>query len=335
MLNQSTFYYKLLRKYVTIFGSMFNDITLIRYNKNDDEEYQRIRVPIIYAPKEKYVTRWESDPDLLRDTQTILPRLSFEITGITYDASRKQNSLLRVAKGDTASRVNSAYMGVPYDINFQLNMYARNIDDAAQIAEQILPYFNPDYTVTITPIPELSFLKDIPIIQNSVVQNVQYEVNYDSVRYVYWTFTYTLKAYFFGPYTKPKIIRKAISNIFNDPSLVLGYTVKINTGTGNGNFKISDTIYQGENYQSATAFGTVIEWRPNNDKLIISGVQGNFKVNNTIHATSTNAVYNIASFDSSPIKLAQITVEPDPLEAEPEDDYGFTTTITEWPDTEN
>lgn len=335
MLNQSPFYYKLLRKYVTIFGSMFNDITLIRYNKSDDSEYQRIRVPIIYAPKEKYVTRWESDPDLLRDTQTVLPRLSFEITGITYDATRKQNSLLRVAKGDTASRVNSAYMGVPYDINFQLNLYARNIDDAAQIAEQILPYFNPDYTVTINPIPELSFLKDIPIIQNSVVQNVQYEVNYDTVRYVYWTFNYTLKGYFFGPYSKPKIIRKAIANIFNDPSLTLGYTVKINTGTGNGTFKINDTIYQGDNYQTATAFGTVIEWRPDNDKLIISGVQGNFRVNNTIHATSTNAVYNIASFDSTPIKLASVVVEPDPIDAEPEDDFGFTTTITEWPDTEN
>lgn len=334
MLNQSPFYYKLLRKYVTIFGSMFNDITLIRYNKSDDSEYQRIRVPIIYAPKEKYVTRWESDPDLLRDTQTVLPRLSFEITGITYDATRKQNSLLRVAKGDTASRVNSAYMGVPYDINFQLNLYARNIDDAAQIAEQILPYFNPDYTVTINPIPELSFLKDIPIIQNSVVQNVQYEVNYDTVRYVYWTFNYTLKAYFFGPYSKPKIIRKAIANIFNDPSLTLGYTVKINTGTGNGTFKINDTIYQGDNYQTATAFGTVIEWRPDNDKLIISGVQGNFRVNNTIHATSTNAVYNIASFDSSPIKLASVVVEPDPIDAEPEeDDFGFTVDIKEFPET--
>jgi hypothetical protein len=334
MLNTSPFYYKLLRKYVTIFGSLFNNITLVRYNKADDTEFQRIKIPIIYAPKEKYVTRWESDPDLLRDTQTVLPRLSFEITGVTYDANRKQNSLLRVAKGDTASRTTSAYMGVPYDINFQLNLYARNIDDAAQIVEQILPYFNPDYTVTINPIPELGFLKDIPIIQNSVVQNVQYETNYDTVRYVYWTFNYTLKGYFFGPYTKPKIIRKAIANIFNDPTLTLGYTVKINTGTGNGTFKITDTIYQGDNYQTATAFGTVIEWRPDNDKLIISGVQGNFKVNTTIRASSTNAVYNIASFDSSPIKLTQITVEPDPINAEPESDYGFTTTITEWPYTE-
>ncbi|NBP99856.1 MAG: hypothetical protein EBU44_00855 [Proteobacteria bacterium] len=92
--------------------------------------------------------------------------------------------------------------------------------------------------------------------------------------------------------------------------------------------KYLSNLFKGLNHELS------VNYKPNNDKLIISGVQGNFKVNNTIHATSTNAVYNIASFDSSPIKLAQITVEPDPINAEPEDDYGFTTTITEWPYTE-
>lgn len=332
MLNTSPFYYKLLRKYVVIFGNLFNNITLVRYNKSDDSEYQRIKVPIIYAPKEKFVTRWESDPDLLRDTQTVLPRLSFEITGISYDASRKQNSLLRVAKGDNASRVSSSYMGVPYDINFQLNLYARNIDDAAQIAEQILPYFNPDYTLTITPIPELGFMKDIPIIQNSVVQNVQYEVNYDTVRYVYWTFNYTIKGYFFGPISKPKIIRKSIANIFNDPSLVRGNVIRVNTDIGNnGTFQIGDTLYQGSNYQTATAYGFVNEWNKENQRLVIGGAQGNFNVNSTIRALSTNATYNIASFDASPLKLVKITVEPDPIDAEPEDDFGYSTTIQEYP----
>lgn len=334
MLQNQHFYYRLLRKYVIIFGNMFNDITFKRYD-NQNKEVSRIKVPIIYSPKDKMVTRLKSDPDLLRELQTILPRLAFEVSDIQIDMARKQNSLLRMAKGDNASRVASSYMGVPYDLNFELSLYAKNIDDGAQIAEQILPYFNPDYTLTITPVAELGFLKDIPIILNSVQQNVEYEGGFDSVRYVYWTFSFTVKGYFFGPVSKPKIIRKSIANIFNDPSLVRGYVTKINVGSGNGNFMLSDTVYSGDNYDTAKAYGIVEHWNPETDKLTLTGVQGNFNVNNTIRAVSTNAAYQIASFDATPIKLAQITVEPDPIDAEPEDDFGYTVNITEWPNTEN
>lgn len=308
---------------------MFNELNFLKYNRNNTE-LSRIKVPLIYSPKDKMVTRYLSDPDLLKDTQNILPRLSFEITNVAYDPSRKQNSLLRSAQGDSASRVSSAFMGVPYDISFELNVYAKNIDDGNQIIEQILPYFNPDYTITMTPVAELSFLKDIPIILNDVSQNVQYEGNYDSVRYVNWVLTFTIKGYFFGPISKPKIIRKSIANIFNDPSLVRGYTTKINLGTGNGTFKISDTVYQGSNYETSTAYGTVIEYRSDVDKLVLSGVQGTFQANSTIRAASSNAVYQIASFDASPLKLAKITVEPNPIDAEPGDDFGYSTTIEEW-----
>lgn len=313
---------------------MFNNITFIRYQK-DDTEIQRIKVPIIYATKDKMVTRYLSDPNLLREFQTTLPRMSFEITNIAYDAGRKQNSLLRVAKAESSSRVNAQYMGVPYDITFELNIYAKNVDDGNQIVEQIFPYFNPDFTLTINPVEEVGYLKDIPIILNNVAQNVQYEGNFDSVRYVYWTLNFTLKGYFFGPVSTPKIIRKAIANIFNDPSLVAGYTIKINTDAGNnGTFSISDTIYQGSNFQLATAFATVIDWKPDQHKLIVSGAQGQFTVNSTIKAVSTNASYNIASFDASPLKLVQITVQPDPIDAEPDDDFGYSTEIIEWPNTE-
>jgi hypothetical protein len=297
-------------------------------------EIQRIKVPISYAPKEKYVTRLEGDPDLVRQVQAILPRMSFEITGLTYDPARKQNSLLKVAKGDTISRTATQYMGVPYDINFQLTIYARNIDDGTQIIEQILPHFNPDYTSTIEPIPQLAFLKDIPIILDSVTPTVQYEGNYDSVRYVYWSLQFSVKAHFWGPVSTPKIIRKSIANIFNDPSLVTGNIIRINTGTGNGVFQIQDTVYQGDNYQTATAYGIVVDWNSENDRLVIGGTQGNWKVNTEVRAVSTNASYTISSFDASPLKLVKITVEPDPITAGPEDDYGFTETVVEWPLTE-
>lgn len=334
MLSNSHFYYKLLRKYIIIMGNMFDNITLVKYDSSN-VEIRRIKVPLVYGPKDKFVTRFESDPDLLKDTGLVLPRMSFELRNFTYDPSRKQNSLLRVAKGDNASRVSSGYMGVPYDLNFELNIYAKNIDDGNQIMEQILPYFNPDYTVTITPVAELGFLKDIPIILDNVTQNIQYEGNYDSVRYVYFTLTFTLKGYFYGPISTPKIIRKSIANIFNDPSLVRGNVIRINTDVGNnGTFKIGDTIYQGDNYQTATAYAFVNEWNKDNLRLVVGGAQGNFNVNNTIRALNSNATYNIASFDTTPLKLVKITVEPDPIDADIESDYGYTVVTQEYPNIE-
>lgn len=334
MLSNKHFYFKLLRKYVILFGNLFNNITVVRYASKDNQnnEVHRFKVPLVYAPKDKFVTRLNSDPDLFRQVQAILPRMTFEITSITYDPSRKQNSLLRVASASSAAAVNSQYMGVPYDINFDLTVYAKTIDDGTHIVEQILPYFNPDYTVTVNPVPDVGFLKDIPVILNNVSQMVQYEGGQDSVRYVYWTLSYTLKGYFFGPVTQPKIIRKAIANIFNDPSLVTGNVIRINTDRGNnGTFQISDIVFQGSNYQNATAYAFVNEWNFENQRLVLGGAQGQFKVNSTIKAVSTNASYNIASFDASPLKLVRITVEPDPIDAEPDDDFGYTTTIEEYP----
>jgi hypothetical protein len=314
---------------------MFNNVTLVRTNKQTGQEIERLKVPIIYGAKEKYITRLASDPDLERETQITLPRMSFEISGFSYDASRKQNSLLRNSKGNTATRVSSQYMGVPYDLTFELNVYARNIDDGTHIIEQILPYFNPDYTVTMNSIPELGFLKDVPIILDSVSNSLEYEGNFDSVRYVNWKLTFTMKVYFYGPISTPKLIRKVDVNIFNDKSLQAGYIVRTNLESGNnGIFKIDDVVYQGLNYQTATAYGTVLEWNATNNRLVIGGAQGQFMVNNTIRAVSSNATYNIASFDSTPLKLVNIRTVPSPNTANPGDNYGYDTTITEWPETE-
>ena len=335
MLSNAHFYYQLTRKYVILFGNMFNNVSLIKTNKDTGAEIERVKVPIVYAPKEKYYARLRSDPNLERPVQVILPRMSFELTGFTYDATRKQNSLLRTAKGNTASRVSSQYMGVPYDLTFDLQIYARNVDDGTHIVEQILPYFNPDYTVTIDSIPELGFLKDVPIILNSVDNIIEHEGNFDAVRYVAWTLNFTVKAYYYGPVTTPKIIRKVITNIYNDPSLKSGYITKLNLSpTGNGIFKIGDVAYQGSTYDTATAYGEVVKWDNSNNKVMLAGVQGQFKVDNTIRGATTNAKYSIVSFDASPVKLANIIIEPDPLSAEPDDDFGYTTTITEFPDTE-
>ena len=165
---------------VVIFGNLFNNIELVKTNSTNSEEIERIKVPIKYGQKEKYVVRLEEDPTLNRETQITLPVMSFEITSIAYDESRKLNTLHKSARANTSTAYATQYMGVPYNIGFDLNIYARNIEDANQIVEQILPYFTPSYTVTVSVIPELSFTKDIPIVLNSVNSTVQHEGNYDT-----------------------------------------------------------------------------------------------------------------------------------------------------------
>jgi hypothetical protein len=327
------FYHKLTRKYVVLFGTMFNNITLVKTNKDSGAEIERMKIPITYAPKEKYISRLRSDPDLQRQIQIRLPRLSFELTGMSYDAARKQNSVLKVAKSNSSTSGKSSYMHVPYDLTFELNLYARNIDDGTQIIEQILPYFTPDYTVTINPVNSLGVLKDIPITLDSVQYNIEHEGNFDSIRFITWTLSFTMKVDFFGPVSNPKIIRKVIANIFNDPSLQAGYITRINMASGNsGKYYVDDIAYQGDSYEAANAYGIILSWSANTGKLALGGVQGQFKVDNTIRALSSNAAYQLDSFDIAPLKLSKITIEPDPIDAEPGDDYGYTTEILEWPD---
>ena len=333
MLGNAHYYHQLTRKAVVLFGRLFDDISIIRNNDQTGKEVNRFVVPIIYAPKEKMVTRLFSDPELTRQLQAILPRMSFEISGITYDASRKQNSLLKSAKPITGgSTASSAYMGAPYDLNFQLNVYARNIDDGTHIVEQILPFFNPDFTVSASMVPDLGFIKDIPIILNNVTNSIEYEGNYDSVRYVYWTLNFTMKLHYYGPITTPKIIRTVYANIHNSENLNQRYITKMLVNNANGTFKLEDTIYQGNNYNTANAQGIVLGFREDTGLLTLGATQGSFIVNNTIHAVSTNAHAQIASFYEPPSKMVEIKIEPDPITAQIGDDYGYTTTITEWPE---
>jgi hypothetical protein len=268
MLDNSHFYHQLTRKAVVLFGRLFDDITVVRKNDQTGKETSRFLVPIIYSPKEKMITRLFSDPDLLRSVGMILPRMSFEITGISYDATRKQNSLLRAAKSNTSTRVAASYMGVPYDITFALNIYARNIDDGTHIVEQILPFFNPDFTVTTNMIPDLGAIKDIPVILNSVANDITYEGDFDSIRYVNWTLTFTMKMHYYGPISYPKIIKTVYANIYNDPSLQSGYITRLNVANANGTFKSEDFVYTGNDFRTADAYGVVVKYSANTGKLI-------------------------------------------------------------------
>lgn len=333
MLKNPHFYHQITRKSVILFGRLFDDILLVNKDANG-KEYKRILVPIIYSPKEKMVTRLFSDPDLYKQVQVVLPRMGFEITSVTYDAQRKQNSLLKVVKSVASSDIPSTYMAVPYDIKFRLNIYTRNIDDGTQIVEQILPFFNPDYTVTANMVPDLGVLKDIAVILNSVDNNIEYEGNFDSVRYVNWTLDFTMKTWYYGPVSTSKIIRDIRVNMIDDDELAPGAYIIINTRNPEGKFKNDDIAFQGKSLNTATAKGIIVKYNQQYNQnvantLVLVGVEGKFRQNVQIHCVSTNGTCNVSSFKFQKEELAKIRIRPNPLDAEPGDDYGYNVQIVE------
>lgn len=189
-----TFHHNTLRKYVILFGTIFNNIYVTRQN-NAGETVQTIKVPLSYGPKEKYLARLEGNPDLNNKIATVVPRISFEMTTFQYDPDRKLNSLNRKTKGNK-----SQYQPVPYNIGFRLSILVKNAEDGTKIVEQILPYFTPDWTASVHLVPDIEDDPwDIPIILNDVSTEDTYEGNFETRRAIIWTLDFTLKGYLFGP----------------------------------------------------------------------------------------------------------------------------------------
>ena len=204
------FYNQTTRKYVALFGTLFNQIKIKR-SDNAGNEVQSIIVPLSYAPFQKVLSRLNSDPDLLnsRRTAITLPRMSFEILNMTYDPSRKINSthkMRKESKAESESSRNFLYASVPYNIDFSLYIMTKYSEDATQIMEQIIPFFTPDWTVGAKMVPDLDPV-DIPIILNSVTTEDLYEGDYESRQTILYTLNFTLKGWYFGPEKLRKVIK--------------------------------------------------------------------------------------------------------------------------------
>lgn len=216
---KQTFYFSTIRKYVTLFGTLFNDIYVVRTNKDGDiTEY--IRVPITYGPKDKMLARLQSDPNIDRPTATLpLPMMAFEMTDISYDPDRKLNTLNRfaISKPNDPNAVKYQYAPVAYNIGFRLYIYVKNAEDGTKIVEQILPYFTPDWTTTVKLIPEMDVKLDIPVILNTVSQDDVYDGDFTTRRSIVWTLDFTMKGYLFGPVKTGKVI-KFTNTVFYVPS---------------------------------------------------------------------------------------------------------------------
>lgn len=238
MLNGNIFYHKVLKRAIIAFGSLFNDIHVERKNE-DGSIAQTIKVPIAQAPKEKWIVRIDSDPLLDNHTYTVLPRMSFEITGVSYDASRKVNRLNRISCPGTNGNTSFAYSPVPYNLDISLYILTKTQEDAFQIVEQILPYFTPEFTLGVKSLDELNVVTDIPIIINSISQTDDYDGDFQTRRFITWTLTFTMKLNVFGPVNEHGVITKTvvdigdINNISLDPDQPMLYVADGNPNTGN------------------------------------------------------------------------------------------------------
>ena len=210
------FYNEGMRKMTVAFGQVFNNIQIKR--TGSDSTIQSIRVPLAYAPKEKFLVRLDQQPNLEdRQFAVTLPRMGFEISGIEYDGSRKLTKVQKFKTTKTNSGVmNFNYMPVPSNISYNLYCFTATAEGGLQIVEQILPYFQPDYTVTINVVPEMGIKRDVPIVLNNINYEDSYSGDFESRRAVIYTLNFTAKTYLYGPASTQKVIRETQADMHTD-----------------------------------------------------------------------------------------------------------------------
>ena len=219
------FYNEGLRKLTIGFGQIFNNV-IIQNTSSTGAVTKRIRVPLAYAPKEKFLVRLEQQANLQgdREVAVTLPRMGFEITGLSYDASRKINKMqktIRVKSNEDGKVQNFNYAPVPYNINFSLYTFTATAENGLQIIEQILPFFQPEFTVTMNVVPEMDIKRDVPIVLNSVNYEDSYNGEFTQRRAVIYTLSFTAKTYLYGPMSNQKVIKEAQSDLYSDVDTTL------------------------------------------------------------------------------------------------------------------
>jgi hypothetical protein len=191
------YYHEIIRRTVIAFGTLFNDI-YVRHKDSAGDSISEMKVPLAYGPMQKFLARLEQQPELNKPVAMTLPRLSFEMTSIQYDPTRKSNvtQTFRTCDGNNIKKV---FLPVPYNIGFQLNLMTKLQDDALQVVEQILPYFQPSYNLTVDLIDSIGEKRDLPVVLDNVSFTDDYEGDFSTRRILIYTFNFTVKTYLFGP----------------------------------------------------------------------------------------------------------------------------------------
>jgi len=203
------FYHQTSRKMVVAFGSLFNNIE-VRRTDSSDAVTEVIKIPLSYGPKDTMLVRISQDPSLNPKVALTVPRMGFELTSMTYDGARKLNTMGRnVKKGTTGLK--KQFNPVPYNWDFSLYVFVKNAEDGTQILEQILPFFTPDFTVTMTLISGMTVKMDIPLVLNSVTSEDSYEGDFASRRSLIWTLSFLMKGFLYPSVTdNAKVITSSV-----------------------------------------------------------------------------------------------------------------------------
>ena len=211
-------YNQIIRKCVVGFGTLFNNLEIRKFNE-DGSVYQRMKVPFAYGPRQKFLARLTEQPDLGRPNAITLPRMSFEMTGMSYDPSRKQSPVQYCLTNEDAEGVKKTYVPVPYNLEFELNILSKTQDDCLQIVEQIVPYFQPSFNLSIRLVEEAGIVKDVPIVMNDISFEDDYQGDFDTRRALVYTLRFTVKTYIYGPTSDTGLIKKAITKEYTSTDL--------------------------------------------------------------------------------------------------------------------
>ena len=331
------YYHEILRKTVISFGTVFNDIR-IRHTNSDGSPFSEMRVPLAYGPVQKFLARLDQQPELNKATTMSLPRMSFETTNIVYDPTRKAG-ITQTFKATDGTNLRKVYMPVPYNVGFELNIMTKLNDDALQIVEQILPYFQPSFNLTVDLVKVIGEKRDIPVVLDNISFQDDYEGDYETRRALIYTLNFTAKTYLFGPVadTSDGLIKKvqvdyystvdrenarrqlrytatpkALKDYNNDNTAVLDEPItksktkiSVNDST---NFAVGDRIIIGTEIMKIKSI-------PDNGSLTVT--RGWDKTTAASHLENTSI---------------DILSNADDILVEPDDDFGFNGTITDYTD---
>jgi len=297
----STFYHQTIRKYVAVFGTLFNDINIERKNSSGDV-VERLKVPLAYGPKQKWLLAIQDTTADRKVVATRTPRMGFSMTGISYDTARKLNTIGRNVKANTSSTTTSMvtmYNPVPYNFDFSLFILVKNAEDGTQILEQILPYFTPEFTVTVNTIPDMNIKADVPILLNSSDVADEYEGDLSARRTITWTLSFTLKGFIYPNITSGQVIKSIEVNFRipgGDKEIELPEFIIYEDSTPDTrNYILLDGFDEGDSYRT-------------------------FSRARIVNENTTDGVQDAT------IK-SRYTVVPTPLSATADTDYGFSETF--------
>ena len=324
------FYNEILRRTIIGFGTLFNGISI----KTDNQE---IRVPLAYGPTQKFLARLTQSPDLSKGTAITLPRMSFEFTGLTYDPSRKVTTTQQIVVKDPSdgSETKKQYMPVPYNMQFELALMCKLNDDALQITEQILPYFQPQYNLTIELVSGIKEKRDVPIVLENITFQDDYEGDFTSRRVLLYTYRFTAKTYLFGPVQSATkdIIRKATVTYLSGDSgsiardvrySVTPRAVKSYTGTVVTNLAAdvgtADTVIK---VNDASGMSTSTYYEIDGEEIYVTNISGN-DLNVERGKDGTTIGSHLVGDPVKSITSADADLIPEG------DDFGFDGTTTGW-----